>query len=143
MTNYKPDHTSIQIGARSYRIPADATIYALHGTAKSTTGISLHLPDSVTDYTVAAGKKFIYLGATAADGTTSRQVTVEQSDDADASTNPVTLQIFQTATGNGLINHFPSTNMPSVPATKYVNVKVAATAGAYIIITAFGYEINV
>ncbi len=142
MTNYKPQQQFIQYGGARHLLPPGAKILSLYiESGLTTTGISMHRHLDAAIYVVASGHSFQCVGAKYYSGAAIRNITIEQSDDADASTNAITLCVFAT--------FFKVTNVPqeiyigdSTPclAGKRLNVKVSSITTPPVLNYLIGYE---
>ncbi len=94
---------------------------------------------SGTNYTVPANKKFLPLGYIAYGGASSRVLTIVQSDDADASTNPVDIHASILGTSTTASYHACLLGL-TIATTKYVNVKTSNATGTGMIGTLYGVE---
>ncbi len=140
MTNYKPHNDSVQIGGWTNAVPPNAKVIGIYQNVTNTTSISLHIPIDDSDYTVASGKKLIIVGCYCYGGSNARTTTVFQADDADGVINASNKMVFQSTASTPA--WFPIGTLPSVAASKYVNVKVGNNTGAYLHLMLYGYEID-
>ncbi len=140
MTNYKPWASEIlQIGGYIRPIKSGETPVVLYADADpTTTGLSLFGEDGTT-YTVTAGKTFKIVGIFVVESTSARTLTIYQSDDVDASTNPVNKFIIRL----GKASNTYGVGIPSVPtilASKFINVKTSNVTGTGRILILYGVE---
>jgi len=142
VTNYKPQQQFINYGGARHLLPAGAKILALYiESGLTTTGVSMHRHLDKNIYVVASGNSFQCVGTKYYSGGATRNITIEQSDADDASTNPVTLCVFGT--------FFKVSDVPqeiyigdstACLAGKRVNVKVSNVTTPPVLNYLIGYE---
>ncbi len=140
MVNYKPRYPeTIEVGGFTHPLKSTETpIVLLNQTALTTAGISMHSSVDVA-YTVPTGKVFQPLGFKIAEAAGPRIMTLEQSDDEDASTNGVTKFVYL-ATSASLRYDIGFPEIQTILAGKYVNVKVNSASSPPKIWLMYGIE---
>ncbi len=137
MVNYKPNISTIEI-AGFQRAIGNSKGILLQNLTKSTVGNSAHNIEDDTNYQVPTGKKFYLVGIIISAHTSVRIMKIYQSDDVDASTNPVNKFLNYTTVAVGETIPLPYT--PSFEAGKYINVQINNTSGGPLIKFLFGFE---
>jgi len=134
MGNYKPwGHTTLNFPAFTYPLKGDETPVVLYQeVVTNTVGISYHNMQG-TNYTVTSGKTLTIVGYLWQAGASNRILTIYQSDDADASTNPldkITCRFINPQVTNQWVG---CPDLPTVESEKYVNIRAeSATTPPWI-----------
>ncbi len=141
MPNYKPYSTNaISIGGYIRPIRSGETPLTLFVENNPTTiGQSLH-DAPASNYQVPSGKKFIILAVNILQSTLLKFLTLEQSDDADSSTNGVAKFVMLT-TATVRERWIAVINEPSVASSKYLNVKIDNAATPSNVLYVHGVEV--
>ncbi len=147
MTNYKGFHDYVdQYGLIHALQPGERAVSLVSAVVMTTAGVTLHNLGNA-NYKPGTGKEFIATGVSYITNVGNKTMTLEQSDDVDASTNPVTIAIFITPAGiqNHLLTYVAITGIGSLDTVacasgKYLNIKVNGTGNSPKIMAVVGYE---
>ncbi len=142
MVNYKRiAYDYFTVGGYSKVIQLGETPKTLYAPADpTTTGISYHDAEDGANYQVPTGKKFIIIGFLLRDSATDTN-TIYQSDDVDASTNPVTKFVMVLKNSATIMEvAFPSETI--ILAEKYINQKTSSALPAPSFVLLYGIEVD-
>ncbi len=138
MPNYKASTASF-IYEGFTKVTGSQVLVLLYGDTANVVGKSFKKYQDGVAYVVPAGKTFTIMGMEYLTATSARVVTIYQSDDVDASTNPVNKFVWQNGAGS-TTKKIPFLHLPSFLSGKYVNWSVDNTSGAGTIKFIYGYE---
>ncbi len=145
--NYKnPSPEKVYGGGIEHTLGYDQRFISLYGNGldMTTAGVTLRTWGN-TAYKVPTGYTFFPVALTIliTDASGVRIVTMEYSDDVDASTNPFTLAVFSTPDGlkgaQGAVLTYPI-HAIQAPTGKYINIKANLGAGSPYVISCVGYQ---